>query len=197
MLYSLYEVNIKISLNFSLRIAVYMVGGDLSMPMSNLRNRLRVKDKYKYWFPLEDPTPYWEEVELKLKTWSREIFWDKEKKHNPQLILEFLIYALEKAIEYPTSVHTPADSNPAYYVISKIREAHDEGLYFYVIMLMSDKSWRTDLKFQQNLLVILVNMKNGSYIPMDEFSKKRIQKEYYNYVRSYDPTLESYRIFFG
>jgi hypothetical protein len=169
------------------------------MPMSNMKYRLRVQDKYKHWFPLEDPTPYWEEVSLKLQNWYRSIIWDKDKKHNPQLVLDILIFALEKSIEFNNSVHTPADFHPAFYFLSSLTDLSfllDEVKYYRVLAHLLPNLYDNTV-FQKNLLVILVNMKNGSYIPMDEFSKKRIQKEYYNYVRSYDPTLESYHIYFS
>jgi hypothetical protein len=165
------------------------------MPMSNMKYRLRVQDKYKHWFPLEDPTPYWEDIHAKVVAWDKTI----ESTDNPTEILDFLIYVTEKVIEFRTCEHSPADNPPIFYFIAS-------SSYYKLLPIWPDMPYYLALRHMGNLkdpefikmfLETFYKLRNNEYTPLSEIVKVRIQRRYREYNRKYDPTLASYNKLFA
>jgi hypothetical protein len=154
-------------------------------------------DRKLQWFvgPKELPSPYWVDINTKLKEWSKSLWHEKD----PYKHLDLLIFAAEKLLEYDTETvkHTSGDSAPSFYFISIKHETlisiWPDIQYYLALRQMGEINTQTITLF----LETFYKLKNHEYTPLSDIIKLRIRRRYREYNRKFDLQLGRYHRKFG
>jgi hypothetical protein len=148
--------------------------------MLDLRYRAKINPKYAEFFPDVEPDEVWNNYfDLKVEEYYGEI-----NDPNLLIVLDGYINALNLCTEYHSKPRGGEDSDPKvlidYDKFLKLKELQPDILFMYIIYRVDKtKGKETSRKY---LLQKLTEIKECRYNPLDEFTKKRIQKTFRAFV---------------
>jgi hypothetical protein len=139
--------------------------------------------------------PYWLDINQQLKTG-----WEHAHKSNqPQVWLEYYIQVTERSIEYYQNKPKLVAINPDFYLIYDFLQLsyyHGDIKYWDILRILIGHKIESELiVFLSKLLEGLIALKDGKYNPIDEFTKKRIRKQWWDYNAKKNCTELYYRDF--